>query len=145
MANNAHISGDDIVQILQGNLLADMSRLVFRYPDRFRAGELHRHAQDSRLNALLDDLTDERFSEVRDWINNGVDVTKFLDGSKVVTMGKITSVAVHHLVFFPIILHANLLPRLYPILSRTVCVPVLFLCGAKLENATRLTSFCLSL
>ena len=44
MANNAHISDDDITQIVQGNLLADMSRLVFRYPDRFRAGELHRHA-----------------------------------------------------------------------------------------------------
>ena len=57
---NAHISDDDIVQILQGHLLADMSRLVFRDPDRFRAGELHRHA--SRWNTLLDDLTDERFS-----------------------------------------------------------------------------------
>ena len=75
MANNAHISDDDIVQIVQGNLLADLSRLVCRDPDRFRAGELHRHA--SRWNILLDDLTDERFSEVRYWINNGVDVTKF--------------------------------------------------------------------
>ena len=64
-------SDDDIVQILQGNLLADMSRLVFRYPDRFRAGEIHRHA--AQWNTLLDDLTDERFSEVRDWINNGVE------------------------------------------------------------------------
>ena len=59
LANNAHISDDDIVQILQGNLLADMSRLVFQDPDRFRAGELHRHA--SRWNTLLDDLTDERY------------------------------------------------------------------------------------
>ena len=43
MANNAHISDDDIAQVLQGNVLADMSRLVFRDPDHFRAGELHRH------------------------------------------------------------------------------------------------------
>ena len=50
MANNAHISDDDIKQILQGNVLADMSPLVFRDPDRFRAGELHRHA--SRWNTL---------------------------------------------------------------------------------------------
>ena len=41
--NNAHISDDDIGQVLQGNVLADMSRLVFRDPDHFRAGELHRH------------------------------------------------------------------------------------------------------
>ena len=75
MANNAHISDDDIVEILQGNLLADMSGLVFGDADRFQAGELHHHA--SRWNTLLDALTDERFSEVRDWINNGVDVTKF--------------------------------------------------------------------
>ena len=75
MANNAHISDDDIAQILQGNLLADVSRLVFRDPDHFRAGELHHHP--SQWNTLLDDLNDKRFSEVRDWINNGVDVTKF--------------------------------------------------------------------
>ena len=86
MANNAHISDDDIVQILQGNLLADMSRLVFRDPDRFRVGELHRHA--SRWNTLLDDLTDERFSEVRDWINNGVDVKEFFRPFKVSYKGK---------------------------------------------------------
>ena len=40
--------------MLQGNSLADMSRLVFRDPDHFN------------WNMLLDDLNDERFSEVRD-------------------------------------------------------------------------------
>ena len=29
MANNAHISDDDIAPVLQGNVLADMSRFVF--------------------------------------------------------------------------------------------------------------------
>ena len=48
-------------------------------PDRFRAGELHRHA--SRWNTLLDDLTDERFSEVRDWINNGAQFFRPFKGS----------------------------------------------------------------
>ena len=75
MANNAHSSDDDIAQVLQGNLLTDMTRLVFRDPDHFRAGELHRHA--TQWNTLLDNLNDERFSEVRDWIANGVEVTKF--------------------------------------------------------------------
>ena len=75
MANNAHNSDEDIAQVLQGNSLADMSRLVFRDPGNFRAGELHRHAP--QLNTLLDDMNDVRFSEVRDWITNGVDVTNF--------------------------------------------------------------------
>ena len=75
MANNSHISDEDIALVLQGNSLADMSRLVFRDPDHFLAGELHRHAP--QWNALLNDMNDERFSEVRDWITNGVDVTKF--------------------------------------------------------------------
>lgn len=66
---------EDIALVLQGNLLADMSRLVFRDPDHFRAGELHRHAP--QWNTLLDNLNDECLSEVRDWITNGVDVTKF--------------------------------------------------------------------
>ena len=75
MANNAHIADDDIAQVLQGHVLADISHLVFRDPDHFRAGERHRHAP--QCNTLLDDLNDKRFSEVRDWINNGEDVTKF--------------------------------------------------------------------
>ena len=70
MANNAHISDEDISQVLQGNSLADMSRLGFRDP-----GELHRHAP--QWNTLLDDMNDVRFSEVRDWFTNGVDVTIF--------------------------------------------------------------------
>ena len=45
MANNAHISEEDITSVLQGNTLAVMSRLVFRDPDSFRAGELHRHIE----------------------------------------------------------------------------------------------------
>ena len=40
MANNAHIFDDGIAQLLQGNVLADMSRLVFLDPDYFRAREL---------------------------------------------------------------------------------------------------------
>ena len=71
MANKADISDDDIAQVLQGNLLADMTRLVFRDPDHFQAGELHRHA--TQWNTLLDNLNNEPFSEVRDWIANGVD------------------------------------------------------------------------
>lgn len=73
--DGAHMSDDDIAQGLQGNVLADMSRVVFRDPDHFWAGELHRPA--SQWNTLLDDLNEKRFSEVCDWINNGVDVTKF--------------------------------------------------------------------
>ena len=53
-----------------------MSRLVFRDPNQLRAGELHRHTP--QWLSLIDDLNDDRFSEVRDWITNGVDVTKFL-------------------------------------------------------------------
>ena len=75
MANNAHISDEDIAQVLQGNSLADMSRLVFQHPGHFQAGELHRHAP--QWNTLLDDMNDVRFSEVRDWITKGVDVTKY--------------------------------------------------------------------
>ena len=71
MANNAHILVEDIALVLQGKLLADMSHLVFRDPNHFRAGELHRHTP--QWLSLLDD----RFSEVRDWITNGVDLTKF--------------------------------------------------------------------
>ena len=74
MANNVHISDQDINLVLQGNSFAEMSRLVFRDPVTFRAGELHRHAP--QWNALLDDMRDKRFSEVRAWIINGVDVTK---------------------------------------------------------------------
>lgn len=51
-----------------------MSRLVFRDPHHFRVGKLHRNA--SQWNTLLADLNDKRFSEVRDWINNGVDLAK---------------------------------------------------------------------
>ena len=53
-----------------------MSRLVFRDPNQLRAGELHRHTP--QWLSLIDDLNDDRFTEVRDWITNGVDVTKFL-------------------------------------------------------------------
>ena len=75
MANNAHIPVEDIALVLQGKSLADMSLLVFRDPNHFRAGALHRHT--SQWLSLLDDLNDDRFSAVRDWITNGVDVTKF--------------------------------------------------------------------
>ena len=94
-----------------------MSRLLFRDPDHFRAGELHRHAP--QWNTLLYDMNGKRFSEVRDWITNGVDVTKlFLNRLRVViTKERITSAVVHHLLFFPISSHANLLPRLYLMLS----------------------------
>ena len=63
MANNAHISDDDINLVLQGNSFADMSRLVLRDPDHLRAGELHRHAQ--QWNALLDDMHNKRFFKDR--------------------------------------------------------------------------------
>ena len=75
IANNAHIPVEDIAQVLQGKSSADMSRLVFRDPNHFRAGKLHRHTP--QWLSLIDDLNDDRFSEVRDWITNGVDVTKF--------------------------------------------------------------------
>ena len=52
-----------------------MSRLVFQDPGHFRAGELHRHAP--QWNTLLDDINDVPFTKVRDWISNGVNVTKF--------------------------------------------------------------------
>ena len=85
MANKADLSDDDIAQVLQGNLLADMTRLVFQDPDHFQAGELHRHA--TQWNTLLDNLN-EPFSEVRDWIANGVDVTKFFKRFKVSYKGR---------------------------------------------------------
>ena len=84
--NNAHISDEDINLVLQGNSFADMSRLVFRDPDTFRAGELHRHTP--QWNVLLDNMHDERFSEVRAWIVNGVDVTKFFRPFKCSYKGK---------------------------------------------------------
>ena len=99
MANNAHIPVEDIALVLQGKSLVDTSRLVFRDPNHFRAGELGRrrrttlwmcflqiiiylsiyllHRHTPQWLSLLDDLNDDRFSEVRDWITNGVDVTKF--------------------------------------------------------------------
>ena len=140
MANNAHIPVEDIALVLQGKSLADMSRLVFRDPNHFRAGELHRHTP--QWLSLLDDLNDDRFSEVRDWITNRVDVTKFfLDRLRVVTKERITSAVLHRVVFSPITCHANRLPRLYLIRSWTVCVLGLFPCGVKSENAPLLTSF----
>ena len=75
IANNAHIPVEDIALVLKGKSLADMSRLVSRDPNPFRVGELHRHTP--QWLSLLDDLNNDRFSEVRDWIANGVDVTKF--------------------------------------------------------------------
>ncbi|CAH3107653.1 unnamed protein product [Porites lobata] len=45
-----------------------MSRLVFRDPNQLRAGELHRHTP--QWLSLIDDLNDDRFTEVRDWITN---------------------------------------------------------------------------
>ena len=74
MANNAHIPVEDIALVIQGKSLADMSRLVFRDPNQFRAGELHRHTP--QWLSLIDDLNDDRFSEARDWITNGVDSYK---------------------------------------------------------------------
>ena len=119
MANNAHIPVEDIALVLQGKSLADMSRLVFRDPNQFRAGELHRHIP--QWLSLIDDLNDDRFSEVRDWITNGVDATKFfLDRLKVVTKERITSAVFHRVVFSSITFHANRLPRLYLIRSWTV-------------------------
>ena len=35
MTNNTHIANDDIAQVLQGNVLVDTSRLVFRDPEHF--------------------------------------------------------------------------------------------------------------
>ena len=119
MANNAHIPVEEIALVLQGKSLADMSRLVFRDPNQFRAGELHRHTP--QWLSLIDDLNDDRFTEVRDWIPNGVDATKFfLDRLKVVTKERITSAVFHRVVFSPITFHANRLPRLYLIRSWTV-------------------------
>ena len=86
MANNAQISDDNITQVLQGNVFADMSRVAFRDPDHFRVGQLHCHA--SQWNTFLDDLNDKGFSEVHDWINNGVDVTKFFRPFKASYKGK---------------------------------------------------------
>ena len=51
---------------MQGKSLADMSRLVFRDPNQFGAGERHRHTP--QWLSLIDDLNDDRFSEARDWI-----------------------------------------------------------------------------
>ena len=140
IANNAHIPVEDIALVLQGKSLADMSRLVFRDPNHFRAGKLHRHTP--QWLSLIDDLNDDRFSEVRDWITNGVDVTKFFRPFKgVVTKERFTSAVLHCVVFSPITCHANRLPHLYLIRSWTVCVLGLFPCGVKSENAPLPTSF----
>ena len=40
MANNARISSDDIAQVLQGNVMADTSRLAYRDPDNFVVSRL---------------------------------------------------------------------------------------------------------
>lgn len=66
MANNAHITAGDIDAVRQGQKLADLSKLVFRDPDCFRAGELHRHV--SEWHSLLHDLNSDLVSEVHDWI-----------------------------------------------------------------------------
>ena len=86
MANNAHVPVEDIALVIQGKSLADMSRLVFRDPNQFRAGELHRHTP--QWLSLIDDLNDDRFSEARDWITNGVDVTTFFRPFKGSCKGK---------------------------------------------------------
>ena len=52
------MANQDINLVLQGNSFPDKSRLVFRDPDHFRAGELHRHAP--QWNALLDNMHDKR-------------------------------------------------------------------------------------
>ena len=75
MANNAHLSKEHIDLVLQGKTIADVSRLVFRDPDHFCAGELHNHKP--QWHELLNDLNDKRFLKVRDWIDNSVNVTKF--------------------------------------------------------------------
>ena len=115
IANNAHIPVEDIAVVLQGKSLADMSRLVSRDPNPFRVGELHRHTP--QWLSLLDDLNNDRFSEVHDWIANGVDVTKLLDRLRVVTKDRITSAVLHRVVFSAITFHADRLPRLYLIRS----------------------------
>lgn len=129
--------------MLQGNSLADMSRLVFRDPNHFQAGDLHRHTPQWLL--LLDDLNDDHFSEVNDWIANGVNVTSFLDRFKGSYKGKNYECSIPPSCVLPITFHAHRLPHLYLICSWTICVLGLFPSEVKLENAPHLTSFYLSL
>ena len=75
MAANAHITDAFVSSVVKGEALADVSMLAFRDPDRFVAGELHRHAEAwSRVSSLAPcDLA----TQVLPWIENCVDVHDF--------------------------------------------------------------------
>ena len=75
MAANAHITDAFVSSVVKGEALADVSMLAFRDPDRFVAGELHRHAEAwSRVCSLAPcDLA----TQVLPWIENCVDVHDF--------------------------------------------------------------------
>lgn len=74
MVNNAHIRQDFFSSVIKGDSLADVSRLAFRDPHRFRAGELHRHKDQW---GKLFNYSNGGFEEVHDWISNFVHVEKF--------------------------------------------------------------------
>ena len=75
MAANAHITDAFVSSVVKGEALADVSMLAFRDPDRFVAGELHRHAEAwSRTSPLA---SCHLAPQVLPWIENCVDVQDF--------------------------------------------------------------------
>lgn len=75
MAANAHITDAFVSSVVKGEALADVSMLAFRDPDRFVAGELHRHAEAwSRISSLA---PCHLATQVLPWIENCVDVHDF--------------------------------------------------------------------
>ena len=74
MVNNAHIGQYFLSSVIKGDSLADVSLLAFREPNRFTAGELHRHKdQWEKLFYYSNGV----FEEARYWISNFVHVDKF--------------------------------------------------------------------
>ena len=79
MADNAHISQDYISSVVAGEAFANASLLAFCDSSSFRAGELHRHIDQWYK---LFQSSDNKFSEVLDWIHNFVHVDKFFTHDK---------------------------------------------------------------
>ena len=71
--------------------------LTFRDPDHFLAGQLHNHiaAWDHMLSMLGTEMgCDQSYADVRSWLNEGVDVTAFLQPYKGKFQGKSYNAAI---------------------------------------------------
>lgn len=74
-ADNSHLNEEFIDSVIAGRRSADVSGLAFRGPSQFVAGGLHTHPQ--AWSKVASFLPADKSTEVIDWVNNKVDVSKY--------------------------------------------------------------------